>query len=121
MAGQRRSGRREKLAQRAAPPVINPCPPGQIGGQYQPLTEPECQAIFDMALRLLAELGMGEVPGYLADLLISKGGRAKGERVLLPPRTSLSGHIQPLLLHDFRSSTSEFPKAAKPEKPMLDQ
>ena len=84
MATARRSGRREKLAQRAAPPVINPCPPGQTGGQYKPLTEPECQAIFDMALRLLSELGMGEVPGDLADLLISRGAIAKGDRVLLP-------------------------------------
>ena len=40
MAEQRgkRGGRRERLAQRAAKPAIDPCPPGQIGGVYKPLS-----------------------------------------------------------------------------------
>lgn len=61
------------MAQRAAGPVANPAPPGQLGGQYKPLTESDLQAIFDTALRLLEELGMGEVPGRLADVLIGAG------------------------------------------------
>ncbi len=60
--GARRSGRREKLAQRAAPPPVNPAPPGQQGGAYRPLSEIDLRAIYDTALRLLEELGMGEVP-----------------------------------------------------------
>ncbi|KMW58981.1 Trimethylamine methyltransferase family protein [Candidatus Rhodobacter oscarellae] len=64
--------------------MINPAPPGPIGGQYRPLSEADCQAVLDMALRLLAELGMGEVPDRLADLLISKGARSQGDRILLP-------------------------------------
>ena len=55
-----------------------------MGGQYKPLTSAECQAIFDLALRLLSDLGMGEVPDRLADLLIAAGGQAAGDRVLLP-------------------------------------
>lgn len=34
----RRSGRQHRLAQRAAPPKVNPAPAGQIGGQYRPST-----------------------------------------------------------------------------------
>ncbi|MGH1414928.1 MAG: trimethylamine methyltransferase family protein [Pelagimonas sp.] len=66
----RRSGRKARLTARAAPPKVNPAPAGQIGGAYTPLDGPQMQAILDTALRLLAELGMGEVPDRLqADLL----------------------------------------------------
>ncbi|MDO6483199.1 trimethylamine methyltransferase family protein [Shimia thalassica] len=81
----RRSGRREKLAQRSAPPKENPCPPGQQGGQYRPLSDADCQSIYDTALRLLDDLGMGEVPDYLRDQLVAHGARVKGDRVQLPP------------------------------------
>ena len=54
-----RSGRKARHAQRSAPPP-NPAPPGQRGGQYAPLSEAEIKAIYDTALRLLAELGLGE-------------------------------------------------------------
>jgi len=65
----RRAGRKARVTARAAPPVINPAPPGQIGGAYRPLTDTDLKAIFATALRLLAELGMGEVPDRLwADL-----------------------------------------------------
>lgn len=80
----RRSGRKERQAQRAAPPTVNPCPPGQIGGQYRPLSEPDLQAIFDTALRLLADLGMGETPGRLARALLDAGAIRNGARILLP-------------------------------------
>ncbi len=81
----RRSGRREKLEQRAAPPQVNPAPAGQLGGAYRPLSETEMQAIYDCALRLLDDLGMGEVPEYLRDQLVTHGARVNGERVQLPP------------------------------------
>ena len=85
MSTNRRSGgRQERLRLRAAPPAVNPCPPGQVGGQYRPLSEAECQSIYDMALRLLAELGMGEVPDRLADILIAAGAKAHGNRVMIP-------------------------------------
>ena len=73
-----RSGRASKLAERAAPPVINPCPPGQPGGTYKPLSTAEMQAIYDTALRLLAELGMGETPDGLARRLIEAGATRAG-------------------------------------------
>ena len=74
----RRSGRRERMARRAAKPLISPCPPGQIGGQYKPLSETDLKNIYDTALRLLAELGMGEVPERLCDSLVAAGAEDSG-------------------------------------------
>lgn len=88
MAGQRvkREGRRERLAKRAAKPAIDPCPPGQIGGAYKPLTEDEIQRIFSTALDLLENLGMGEVPPRLRDDLLAIGAKDNGAgRLLFPP------------------------------------
>ena len=65
-----RSGRKARLAQRAAPPQVNPAPPGAVGGAYRPLSEADVKYIYATALRLLDRLGMGEVPDRLrADLL----------------------------------------------------
>ena len=81
----RRSGRKERLAKRAAPPPVNPAPPGQMGGQYRPLSDADCQAIYATALRLLEELGMGEVPDNLAQVLLAAGARDMGNgRFSLP-------------------------------------
>lgn len=72
-APKRSGGRRARVAQRASPPATNPVPAGQIGGQYRPLTEIDMQNIYATALRLLTELGMGEVPDRLWDELIGTG------------------------------------------------
>ncbi len=81
-----RSGRKARLAQRAAPPKVNPASPGQRGGQYRPMSEDDCEAIYATALRLLAELGMGEVPQRLWDDLIAAGAVDLGAgRIGLPP------------------------------------
>ncbi len=53
--------------------VINPCPPGQIGGQYKPLNEAELRDVIDTGFRILAEIGMGEVPPSFEELALSKG------------------------------------------------
>lgn len=69
-----RSGRKARMARRmSATGQINPCPPGPIGGQYKPLTDADLKAIYDTALRLLSDLGMGEVPAALQDQCLSKG------------------------------------------------
>lgn len=39
---------------------MNPCSPGQLGGQYKPLNPTEIIANYDTALRLLAELAIGK-------------------------------------------------------------
>lgn len=84
MSGRRAGGRAERVAKRAAPPEVNPCPPGQIGGVYKPLSEPEIIAIYETAIRLLAELGMGEVPPILARRFLDHGAERSGNRILFP-------------------------------------
>jgi trimethylamine--corrinoid protein Co-methyltransferase len=81
----KRGGRSERLAKHVAKPVFDPCPPGQVGGQYRPLSETDLQNIYDTTLRLLAELGMGEVPDRLMQDLIKAGATDNGSgRVLFP-------------------------------------
>ena len=82
----KRAGRKERLALRAAGPAVDPCPPGQIGGAYKPLTEAELQQIYGTALDLLEKLGMAEVPPRLHADLLAAGARDTGEgRVLFSP------------------------------------
>jgi len=81
----RRAGRKARMAKRAAPPAVNPAPPGQIGGAYRPLSEADLQGIYQTALRLLAELGMGEVPARLrADFLAAGATEAENGRIQFP-------------------------------------
>ncbi|MCC1494577.1 trimethylamine methyltransferase family protein [Cognatishimia sp. F0-27] len=79
----RAGGRQARHRHRAIGPP-NPAPPGQIGGQYQPLTEPQMRAIYDTARRLLDRLGMGDVPDRLRDDLVKAGARGSGARVTFP-------------------------------------
>lgn len=81
-----RGGREERLAQRAAPPQFDPCPPGQIGGYYRPLSDHDLRQIYDTALRLLSELGMGEVPARLSTDLLAIGAEDRGDGRLRFPR-----------------------------------
>ncbi|MBU2994382.1 trimethylamine methyltransferase family protein [Octadecabacter sp. 1_MG-2023] len=81
----RSGGRAARHAKRAIPVAVNPAAPGQIGGQYRPLSEQDCTAIYDTALRLLSDLGMGEVPKRLWDDLTQAGCTDLGEgRIGLP-------------------------------------
>ena len=80
----RRRGRVARRAQRARPLAFNPCPPGQFGGAYRPLTEAQMQAIYDTALRLLAELGMAHVPPVLERRLLKCQAVKAGDRILFP-------------------------------------
>ncbi len=84
-APKRSGGRRARVAMRAAPLETNPAPAGQIGGQYRPLSDADLQGIYDAALRLLSELGMGEVPDRLWNDLIAGGAVDLGQgRIGLP-------------------------------------
>ncbi|MCT4557147.1 MAG: trimethylamine methyltransferase family protein [Pelagimonas sp.] len=87
MARQRvkRGGRQERLAQRAAKPIVDPCPPGQTGGDYKPLSDTDLRRIYDTALDLLEKLGIGEVPDRLCKDLMAIGATSNGNgRVLFP-------------------------------------
>lgn len=81
----KRAGRSARHAVRAAPPALNPAPPGPAGGFYKPLSDVDMQAIFDTALRLLAELGMGDVPDGLTERFLSIGATQRNDgRVVFP-------------------------------------
>lgn len=82
----KRGGRKERLSQRAAKPAIDPCPPGQSGGAYKPLTEADIARIYQTALSILEELGMGEVPARLRTDLLAAGARDSGAGRFVLPR-----------------------------------
>ncbi|MEM8811205.1 MAG: trimethylamine methyltransferase family protein [Pseudomonadota bacterium] len=72
--GRRGGGRRARVEARRAPdPTINPCPPGQIGGHYRPLSDAGLAAIYETALKILSEIGMGEIPDIVRDKALHKG------------------------------------------------
>ena len=60
-------------AKRAKAPEINPAPPGPAGGQYKPLTDNDIQQIYQNALRILSEIGMGEAPPALVEQALKMG------------------------------------------------
>ena len=70
----RSGGRASRIAERtAAVSQFDPCPPGQTGGQYQPLNANELKDILDTAFKILADIGMGEVPEEFEALALEKG------------------------------------------------
>jgi len=73
-SARRAGGRASRIAARRAPQQeINPCPPGQIGGQYKPLSDEDLQKIIDSAFRILDEIGMAEAPPVLIEKALEKG------------------------------------------------
>ena len=59
------SARAAMHAKRAQAPEISPCPPGPSGGQYKPLSDHDIEQIYQAALTILSEIGMGESPPAL--------------------------------------------------------
>jgi trimethylamine--corrinoid protein Co-methyltransferase len=89
----RGGGRAQRLVQRAAKPAVDPCPPGQIGGAYKPLSQADLESIFDTALQLLSKLGMGEVPDRLQRDLLAVGAQDNGAGRILFPRSLVEDAI----------------------------
>ncbi|MEM9138292.1 MAG: trimethylamine methyltransferase family protein [Pseudomonadota bacterium] len=83
--GRKGGGRQNRIARRTAPEAeVNPCPPGQTGGRYRPLSDADVQAIYGTALRILADLGMGDVPPALAEAATAMGATFQNERLFFP-------------------------------------
>lgn len=83
----RSGGRASRVALRTADtPEIDPCPPGQIGGQYRPLSDPDVERILDTAYRILDEIGMAEVPAAVMERALKKGARVNALGRLSFPR-----------------------------------
>ena len=72
--GRRGRGRAARIAARAEAEV-DPCPPGQPGGAYRPLSDGKLRSILDEAHRVLAEIGMAEAPPALQDKALAAGAR----------------------------------------------
>ena len=85
--------RDEMLAKRSKPPAFNPAPPGPIGGQYRPLTDSQLRQIHDTALRMLAELGMGDVPPALEQRALERGAETNDLGRLCYPRAMVEDII----------------------------
>lgn len=83
------TSREAKHALRSKPPEINPCPPGQIGGQYKPLKDDEITSIYDTSIRILEELGMGESPDVLTEQALKHGAYVNDSGRLCFPRAMI--------------------------------
>ncbi|MEM1006187.1 MAG: trimethylamine methyltransferase family protein, partial [Pseudomonadota bacterium] len=108
--GSKRSGRKARIAQRAAQPEVNPCAPGQTGGFFKPLADAEIALIHDTALCLLETLGMGNVPDRLRqDLLAAGAAEGQKDRVIFPRslvETAIGTAAKSFVLHGRDESRS---------------
>jgi trimethylamine--corrinoid protein Co-methyltransferase len=99
-AGGRRA--RHALRQNAAA-TPHPSPPGQIGGRYRPLSDPEIARIHATALRILDEIGMAEVPPVVAERALARGARLnRAGRLCFPPalvEDVIAGAARRVVLH----------------------
>jgi len=100
----RRGGSRAAmLARRSKPPAINPAPAGPVGGQYRPLNEEQLRQIYDTALRMLAELGMGQAPAALTERALQCGAATNSLGRLCYPRGMvediIAGACKSFVLH----------------------
>lgn len=80
-------------ARRAVAPEINPAPPGAKGGQYRPLSKSDIQRIYANALRILSEIGMGEVPDALKKKALERGASVSSSGRLCYPKTMVEDII----------------------------
>ena len=89
-----RRGRSARRAARTAPQAeVNPCPPGQLGGQYKPLSQKALLDIVDTAFRILAEIGMADVCEPLLSTALEKGARLNAQGRLVFPRSMIEDII----------------------------
>ena len=85
--GVRAGGRAARVAARAAglPEDERAVRPGQSGGAYKPLTESECRSVYDTALTLLSEFGMGTpIPEFIEVVVPAGGWVDEHERLHFP-------------------------------------
>ena len=72
--GRRGGGRESRIAARTAPETeVNPCPPGQKGGAYRPLSDHDVDQVVTTAFRILDEIGIGEAPDILIETAVAGG------------------------------------------------
>ncbi len=94
--GRRRSGGRAgRIAARQAPLEVDvrPVRPGLPGGKYAPLSEADMQQVYDTALGLLEDIGMGSPIEEFVDVVTVAGGHVDEAERLHYPRGVVEGAI----------------------------
>ena len=84
----RAGGRAARVAMREAPPApeARAVWPGMPGGAFRPLSEGQCDDVFESALGLLADLGMGQATPEIIEAVTANGGRMDDDgRLRIPP------------------------------------
>ncbi|MEM7091882.1 MAG: trimethylamine methyltransferase family protein [Actinomycetota bacterium] len=91
----RSGGRAARVAMRAAPLAEDARAvwPGMSGGKYAPLSERECETVFDSALEILETIGMGQATPEFIELVTAAGGRMDEHERLLFPRDVVKAAI----------------------------
>ena len=90
MARRRRAGgRAARVAARRAGPTEDEraVRPGQSGGAYRPLTESDMERVYDAALELVEDLGMGDPIPEFIEAVTGAGGHLDGNNRLHYPRS----------------------------------
>ncbi|MCP4389922.1 MAG: methyltransferase, partial [Gammaproteobacteria bacterium] len=82
----RGTGRRVRSREQAAP-VASPVWPGMTGGRYLPLDPSELERIHQLALRLLADLGLSQITPSLESRAVAAGCYLDNNGRLHFPRT----------------------------------
>ena len=94
--GRRRSGGRAgRIAARQAPLEVDarPVRPGLPGGKFAPLSESDMQQVYDAALALLEDVGMGSPIEEFVDVVTAAGGRVDDAERLHYPKGIVEGAI----------------------------
>ena len=92
----RSGGRAGRIATRNAPAVAHerPVSPGLRGGRYRPLSESQMQQIYDTALELLEDVGMGSPVPEFVEVVVDAGGSMDEHGRLRYPKKVVERGIQ---------------------------
>jgi len=107
----RPGGRAMRVAQRQAPPSLETraVSPGMSGGRLKPLTEAQLETVFQSALGLLEDLGMGQATPEFIDVVTAAGGWVDDRTRLRFPRSLVESTIETackeFTLHGFDSDS----------------
>ena len=84
----RSGGRQARKEQRSSPlaDAIKPVHPGEIGGQYKPLSEADTAAVNDNVFRILAEVGFSEATPHCIEACTGAGAVLGNDGRLRMPR-----------------------------------
>ncbi len=92
----RAGGRAARVALRQAPLAEDARAvwPGMPGGRYKPLTDNECDQVFEAALELLEDVGMGQATPEFIELVTAAGGHMDDNERLHFPRALIHRGIE---------------------------